>query len=122
MLSQLRRSDEARSHDPGIRGLDAALAKAARARLPIVGALLPESSIEPQRDHWKPFRALANQLNLIDDRLTVSLLRQAESSRDIKRLSASAPDEASPTREFSAQKAPATIEQILATFGSHADA
>ena len=122
VLSQLRRSDEARSHDPGIRGLDAALAKAARARLPIVGALLPESSIEPQRDHWKPFRALANQLNLIDDRLTVSLLRQAESSRDIKRLSASAPDEASPTREFSAQKAPATIEQILATFGSHADA
>lgn len=129
ILSYLRRSAEGRLHDPGIRGFDAALTKAARARLAIVGALLPDSNFEPQRKALKPFRAMANQLSVIDSRLTGGLAEVMQLGQEMSRLSVevgratTAPITRIPTVANRPEpNGLVTIEQILEQFGDQANA
>lgn len=63
ILRQLRRSREARAHDPGIAGLDRALRKHHRANLPIVGHFARASgSYESDSPLERRLRALSNTL------------------------------------------------------------
>lgn len=126
ILRQLRNSTEGRAHDPGISGFDAELAKAARARLPIIGALLPDSSFEPQRRYDKPFRAMTNQIGLVNAHVTglmgqVADFRHEMSSMtvEINRLASAAPDPA-PVADYARSNALVSIEHILAAFGDQA--
>ncbi|HVF38103.1 MAG TPA: FkbM family methyltransferase [Sphingomicrobium sp.] len=66
VLWQLRRSDEAWSHDPGIAGLDRALRTAARMKTPVLGRIVRLFSKAPYRELAdNPERAVANALEVM---------------------------------------------------------
>lgn len=126
ILRQMRNSTEGRAHDPGISGFDAELAKAARARLPIIGALLPDSSFEPQRRYDRPFRVMTNQIGLVNAHVT-GLMGQVANFRDemssltleMNRLASATPTPP-PVADFTRSNAFVSIEHILAAFGDQA--
>ena len=66
LLWQLRNSDEAERHNPGIAGLDRALRRARRARMPLVGALFRLFNHEEGDSAGdRRGRALANEMALL---------------------------------------------------------
>jgi FkbM family methyltransferase len=110
IIWQLRQSREARSHDPGIAGLDAELRRARRARLPVIGSLFPDSRLESQRPRVRALRATANRV--LRTSAEVSALAAPLSALQEQVSSLAAKQE-----EFiQARDRPVTIEQINSAF------
>lgn len=118
VLSDLRRSKEGRSAEMSISELDRELAKAARARMPLLGRLMPDSRLEPQRKSDAPLRAISNRLARLDEKMN-SVVRQVAEREVVKAIEPLDP-KLGPVPTSLAPQARShyvTIEDILSDFG-----
>jgi hypothetical protein len=115
VLWQLRTSKEASSHDPGIAGLDRALRRARKARLPVVGVFFRLLTDEDGNGRLeRRHRALVNKV----ERVEASQLQLVEELARLRSLaerptvvSSSLPSAANDGRDGRAQVSPASAAE-----------